>query len=376
MRAILVDDEGLALKDLERQLHKTGDVEVVGKFRNAAEALRLVGELQPDVVFLDIEMPEISGLEAAERLQDEHPRIDIVFVTAYQDYAIRAFELAALDYVLKPINAARLARTVERLSQRERELPGPSPAASDEAKTAIVRCFQRLSVEYGKSEPFPWRTARAQELFAYMLYKRNQPVRKDILLELLWPNADYKKAYTQLYTTVYQIRKSIETAGLTIKLTNSGSDYYLDLGSNRYDVQEWEDARPKLPELGPDTAAEHSAWLDQYEGDFLSENGYPWAANEQRRLRDVWYKHALAVLDAWKAAGNRVEWLDRYGKLEEKFPFTEDVYFLAMKYYSEHGDKALAAAKYESLREMLMEEYDIAPSLEIRKWAERELAFV
>jgi len=366
MRAILVDDEGLALKDLERHLGKIGLVEVAGKFLNAKEALREIGRLEPDVVFLDIEMPEISGLEAADAIQRNHPDIDVVFVTAYQDYAVQAFELAALDYVLKPINGARLARTLERLVLKRQ-------ARSPEPSLATIRCFQRLNVEYGISEPFPWRTARAQELFAYLVYKRNQPVRKDILLELLWDNTDYKKAFTQLYTTVYQIRKAIEAAGLSIRLTNSGSDYYLDLGRNRYDVQDWEDARLQLPELTPETAARHAEWLEEYAGDFLAENGYPWAENERRRLREIWYKHAVAVCETWKASGSRTEWLRMYDKLEERFPYSEEVYFLAMQYHAENGDRDLAALKYAQLSDMLLEEYDLPPSLSVRQWAEAHL---
>ncbi|OXS61282.1 hypothetical protein B1A99_07170 [Cohnella sp. CIP 111063] len=365
MKAILVDDEGLALKDLERQLEKIGGIEIAGKFQNAADALRRIGELRPDVAFLDIDMPEISGLEAAERIHKISDEIEIVFVTAYHEYAIKAFELAALDYVLKPINAGRLAHTISRLKQRT-----PSRARENEAPVATVSCFSRLNIEYGKAEPFSWRTVRAQELFAYMVYKRNQPVRKDILLDLLWPDTEYKKAFTQLYTTVYQIRKSIEAAGLTIRLTNSGSDYYLDLGNNRYDVQEWENSRLSLPELSPETAAEHLSWLQSYEGDYLSETDYAWAENERKRLRDIWYKHAHAVSEMWRTLGYRRETLETYEMMEQKFPFSEELYFMIMQFHADNGDLGMAKLKYDQLRSMLKEEYDIAPSLAVRQWAD------
>ncbi len=368
MKAILVDDEGLALKDLERQLEKIGGIEIAGKFRNAADALQRIEELNPDVAFLDIDMPEISGLEAAERIHKISEEIDIVFVTAYHEYAIKAFELAALDYVLKPINADRLAHTLSRLKQRASSRP-----RENEPPVATVSCFRRLNIEYGKSEPFSWRTVRAQELFAYMVYKRNQPVRKDILLDLLWPDTEYKKAFTQLYTTVYQIRKSIEAAGLTIKLTNSGSDYYLDLGNNRYDVQEWENGRLSLPELTPETAAEHLAWLESYEGDYLSETDYVWAENERKRLRDIWYKHAIALSETWKSSGFRKETLEVYEMIEQRFPFSEEVYFMVMQYYADNGDLEMAKLKYDQLCSMLDEEYAISPSLAVRQWANAAL---
>ncbi|TVY04500.1 response regulator [Cohnella terricola] len=365
MRAILVDDESLALMDLQRQLGKIGGIEIVGMFQNAEDALGKIGDIKPDVAFLDIEMPEISGLEAAERFHKLDDGIEIVFVTAYEDYAIKAFELAALDYVLKPINSDRLIRTVERLKRRASI---PTGEAEEEAPAATVSCFQRLNIEYGKGEPFSWRTVRAQELFAYMVYKRNQPVRKDILLELLWPNSDYKKAYTQLYTTVYQIRKSLESAGLSIRLTNSGSDYYLDLGDNRCDVHDWENDRLSLPELTPDTAEEHMRWLRAYKGDYLSENNYSWAENERQRLRDMWYNHAIEVEEMRKVSGYPKESLELYGLMETWFPYTEEVYFLAMKYYAANGDAGAAKLKYDQLCSMLEEEYGIQPSITVRQW--------
>lgn len=366
MRAILVDDEGLALRDLERQLSKIPGMSVVGAFKYAGEALDHMAELKPDVVFLDIEMPEISGIEAAERIRTIDSEIDIVFVTAYEEYAVKAFELAALDYVLKPINSDRLQRTIDRISQHK---PNHLDLAH-EPETAVVNCFQRLQISYGKPEPFSWRTARSQELFAYMIHKRNQPVRKDILLELMWPDIDYKKAYTQLYTTIYQIRRSLEAAGITIRLTNSGNDYYLDLGNNLYDVQEWENARLVLPELTSDNIALHVQWLEGYTGDYLLENDYWWSESERQRLRDLWYKHALAVGQAYREARLFKEALEHYETIEKKFPFTEEIYFIIMKLHAENGDLHLSGKKYDQLCEMLREEYGMEPSSSIRQWAE------
>ncbi|MCD9021278.1 response regulator [Cohnella silvisoli] len=364
MRAILVDDEGLALRDLERQLTKIGGMEIVGTFSWAREALEQITRLKPDVVFLDIDMPEISGLEAAEQLQIIDATIDIVFVTAYEEYAIKAFDHAALDYVLKPIHSERLSRTVRRLQQHKPHL------AKQTIKPVIatVRCFSRLQIEYGKSEPFSWRTVRSQELFAYMVYKRNQPVRKDILLELFWPDTDYKKAFTQLYTTIYQIRKSLEMAELNIRLTNSGTDYYLDLGNNHYDINDWEESRRELPELKPETAHLHLQWLEAYTGDYLSEHDYIWAENERQRLRDIWYNHALAVSLVWKEAGYRKEALQVYDLMERKLPFLEEIYFLVMQCHAEAGNLFLVNKKYEQLCMMLQEEFGIPPSLPVQQW--------
>ena len=91
------------------------ELRIVGKAANGLDALRLIDELAPDVVFLDIQMPGLTGLTLAERLAEDRKAPHIVFVTAHQDYAVQAFDHSALDYLLKPVSGERLARTVAKL---------------------------------------------------------------------------------------------------------------------------------------------------------------------------------------------------------------------------------------------------------------------
>jgi sigma-B regulation protein RsbU (phosphoserine phosphatase) len=113
IRAIIVDDEAPARERLRRMLPQA-DVEVVGEAADGDEAVARIEALQPDLVFLDIQMPVLSGLAVVARLRAPRPRI--VFCTAYDTFAVDAFELHAVDYLLKPVNQGRLARTVQRIS--------------------------------------------------------------------------------------------------------------------------------------------------------------------------------------------------------------------------------------------------------------------
>jgi sigma-B regulation protein RsbU (phosphoserine phosphatase) len=112
IRAIIVDDEAPARERLRRMLPQA-DVEVVGEAADGDEAVARIEALQPDLVFLDIQMPVLSGLAVVARLRAPRPRI--VFCTAYDTFAVDAFELHAVDYLLKPVNQGRLARTVQRI---------------------------------------------------------------------------------------------------------------------------------------------------------------------------------------------------------------------------------------------------------------------
>ena len=136
MKALLVDDERLARSGLRRLLGAYEDVSIVGEAANADEALSQIQRLQPDVVFLDVEMPGRSGLELLEELEDLPA---VIFTTAYQDYAVRAFEVNAFDYLLKPIAAERLDAALAKV----RKLVVPKGAGSSHERRVFLRDGER-----------------------------------------------------------------------------------------------------------------------------------------------------------------------------------------------------------------------------------------
>lgn len=117
LKALIVDDEYPARMELRFQLSSFPDVEIIGEATNAREALRLIDALDYDVVFLDVQMPGTTGLELVKQLKGKDPMPAVVFVTAYENYAVPAFELRATDYLLKPIESERLAETIQRIRE-------------------------------------------------------------------------------------------------------------------------------------------------------------------------------------------------------------------------------------------------------------------
>jgi two-component system LytT family response regulator len=112
MKALIVDDERMARQELRRLLSANPDIEIAGEARTGEEALDLIDRLHPDVLFLDIRMPGMTGFELLSRL-DDVPQV--IFTTAYDEYALQAFEVSALDYLVKPVEPARLAAAVAKL---------------------------------------------------------------------------------------------------------------------------------------------------------------------------------------------------------------------------------------------------------------------
>ena len=116
MKAIIIDDERLARQELKNLLAPYPELQIVGEANNAETAIELIKQEKPDVIFLDIQMPGKNGFDLLEEISGVP---EVVFVTAYDEYAIRAFEVNALDYLLKPVQSSRLAETVKKLLNKD-----------------------------------------------------------------------------------------------------------------------------------------------------------------------------------------------------------------------------------------------------------------
>jgi two-component system, LytTR family, response regulator len=145
IRAIIVDDEELARQMLREFVAKHAEIEVAAECANGFEAVKAVTELKPDLMFLDIQMPKLNGFEVLELIGTDRA---IVFVTAYDEYALRAFDIHAVDYLLKPFNAERFEKALERVRQR---LGGrlPSPVELSSSARPPAQFLERIVVRDG-----------------------------------------------------------------------------------------------------------------------------------------------------------------------------------------------------------------------------------
>ena len=152
--ALIADDEPLLRDSLARSLALAWpELRVVGQARNGRETLELFEQLQPEIVFLDVHMPGLNGIEAARQLAR---RAQIVFVTAYEEYAVQAFEQGALDYLVKPVDEARLDDTVARLKSRLAQAQAGAPLPTQALEAVITQLLARLgSQSQSASLPAP-----------------------------------------------------------------------------------------------------------------------------------------------------------------------------------------------------------------------------
>ena len=200
--ALIADDEPLLRDQLKSRLRKLWpDLSLAGEAVNGVEALSLFEELEPDIVFLDIHMPVMTGLEAARLIgRGRSKRTHIVFVTAYDDYAVEAFERGAIDYVLKPFNEARLMETVTRLKERLDNNRHDPERASD-AESDLASVLRQLGKHMGLA---------ADQHLRWIKASVGQTVRLIPIEEVVYFQSDEKYTRVALEDSEVLIRKPIK----------------------------------------------------------------------------------------------------------------------------------------------------------------------
>ncbi|MCH4891758.1 MULTISPECIES: LytR/AlgR family response regulator transcription factor [unclassified Sphingomonas] len=192
IRTILVDDEPLAIQGLELRLQEHEDVEIIDKCVNGREAIRAIKTHKPDLVFLDIQMPGFDGFSVVQGLMEVEPPL-FVFVTAYSDHAIRAFEAQAVDYLLKPVEEARLADTLDRVRQRLSEKRGQ--AEVEKLKEVLAEVAPEAAEEFADAGTDPVTSSRFERLIN--IKDRGQIFRVDVdTIERIDAAGDYMCIYT------------------------------------------------------------------------------------------------------------------------------------------------------------------------------------
>jgi len=173
MRSLIVDDERLARQELRRLLGRHPEIEIVGEAASAQQARRVIGEEDLDLLFLDVQMPGETGFDLVTSLPSAPV---IVFTTAYDEHALRAFEVSALDYLVKPIEPRRLARTVERVLAMARTVAGEIPDGHDLSPAAVettADTVQRvLAEELSEGGPTLEHLAKRLHMSARTLHRR------------------------------------------------------------------------------------------------------------------------------------------------------------------------------------------------------------
>ena len=280
MKAVIVDDEYYALEGLRMELEDIGGIEVAGMYEEGQKMLAEIGGLNPDILFLDIEMPKMNGFELLERLLETGAAPDIVFVTAYSHYAVKAFEVNAIDYIVKPVTRARLLKTLARIK----------PETMQVKKQKIkIYCFRHFSIlAEGKEINSGWRTRKAEELIAYLLCEKGKLVAKEKIAEALWPELDGEKSVSNLYLAYYYIKKQENSKGVKIPIESTRGKMRIRLEAVDCDLISFDrlvEASSNINSPNRITLMEKAVEL--YQGTLMEDEYYSWVADLQQQYEIV-----------------------------------------------------------------------------------------
>ncbi len=364
IRTIFVDDEKPALAKLRSLLKPYSDYEVCGEFTDAREVLKQIRVLSPQVAFIDIAMPGMNGMELAAAINKELGRIiQIVFVTAHDEYALPAFDIWATDYLLKPVSRSRFNQTIQRLdsifmSKTEAETKLPD-------KKTLVHLFGKLEVSHAGRKMENWRTAKVRELFAFFLHNRNRSIYRDTLLETLWEDMSPNQALANLNTTNYYLRRHLEKSGSSIALLYDSGYYSIDLGSAICDADEFEKAEWEANNLSDKNLDQVLSGAALYRGRYLEDVKCTWADLERERFASRYIHLRILIAEHYLKTGRVTEALEQSMLSLEINRLSNDAWRMLLASYRQKGDPTLLNRARENMRRAYLEHTGKEPPAEL-----------
>lgn len=268
LKAVVVEDEQNLLDLLVYFLKNNEHYEVIGAFHNPEIALQEIPQLAPDVIFLDIEMPKMNGIELASRIKSD--AYQLVFTTAYEQYALEALKLEASEYLLKPITPESIETISPKILKRNTMLKQFNAPVE---KAYRIQCFGSFYVS-AAAQAIKWPTRKVEELFAYLLMHSGCILNKWRIAEDIWP----KKGINNIYNSVYLLNKTLKEFDFPISVINLNEGYKLEIDDSvqidflSFDTHNLEDLASKrtlelanyISSRGPLFYDKDYAWITLY----------------------------------------------------------------------------------------------------------------
>lgn len=284
MRTMIVDDELPALNMLKSYVTTHGELTLVHATTEGANVLADITTYKPTLLFLDINIGHISGVELAEEINKDFPEINIIFVTAYSEYAVKAFELNAIDYLLKPVTKKRFAHAVSRLDI-------PSDNQDEPDKQIKMTLFKEGRIQTSNGEDIALRTRKAYELLFLLRHYSTEGILKDKILELLWPNLTQESSSMMLHTTIYQIRQTFKKSQYINPIHYKKGRYFLNI-EVQHDLDE-------VCELlaSPAKKGNLNRLLELYQGPYLESDHFEWCETTKNKIQHQFIQYILLCLE-------------------------------------------------------------------------------
>ncbi|PJO40640.1 transcriptional regulator [Lysinibacillus xylanilyticus] len=363
IRVIVMDDEPLALVNMERKLKEFNSIEVIKSYTTVKDLLAEGPSLDFQVAFLDVEMPGMNGLEIARLLKEWNKNIFIVFVTAYRDYAVQAFEIHSIDYLLKPISKARLETTINRIQELLHLENKSTPLQIRNKPKLTIQCFGGFVVLHN-NKAVHWRTLKTKELFAFLFSNLNNHVPRDTIIDSLWVDTEFKKARVQLHTTVSYLRTTLSALGYSKVIKYANGCYILQLEDYQCDAHDLEHILNANMETAKIDVEKAETLIKSYQGEYMAALDYPWITSKANFMNNRFtlllhdlIEHYTAIHDVKKREQILLLTI-------EHNPYSDKIIQQLIKHYIEVDNRASAVKVYNTFKNTLLADLGILPEQE------------
>lgn len=368
IKAILIDDEQPALNEMSYLL-KAYPVQIIGMIQDARDALEEIAAKRPDAVFLDIEMPGIDGLTLALKIQELNFGIRIIFVTAYSDYALKAFQAFPLDYLMKPVDEERFSLTMKHLSEQlvARHADSVSPPKT------VIRCFGefRMYSEGGEKRHAKFATRQVKELLAYLISRFEKPVSRQELIEKIFGGAEDHKTVNQLHVALYRLRNTLEEIGASRGSITILKDHTLEVADGVCDYIDFVRLTDRLVCVDEENIAAAECAAALYTGDYLGSEDYEWA-DETRAEMEIRYEKLLLRIAAFYSSAHKERKCEKVLlTLLKTNPLSEEGNNALLDLYMRTGDATGFIRQYEDFERSLLEELSERPEQKYTDYYEK-----
>ncbi|WP_241774601.1 MULTISPECIES: response regulator [Lysinibacillus] len=358
-----MDDEPLALINMEKKLKEFNSIEVIKSFTTAKDLLAEGPSLDFQVAFLDVEMPGMNGLEIARLLKEWNKNVYIVFVTAYRDYAVQAFEIHSLDYLLKPISKARLETTINRIQELLHLEKNSTPTLIRNKPALTIQCFGGFVVLHD-DKAVHWRTVKTKELFSFLFSNLNSLVPRDSIIDALWSETEYKKARVQLHTTVSYLRTTLSALGYLEVIQHANGCYILQLEDFQCDAHDLEHILNRKMETGKLDIETAEALIQNYQGEYMATLDYPWITSKANFMNNQFTLLLHDLVEHYTAI-NDVKKREHILLLTiEHNPYSDKTIQQLIKHYIDVDNRANAVKIYNNFKRTLIADLGILPEHE------------
>jgi two-component system, LytTR family, response regulator len=352
IKAIVVDDEWYNIVEIVDLIEKTGFMIVEKQYENPIEALEELDKISPEVAFIDIEMPEIDGITLAEKLLEKNPTMIIVFITAWNQYAVQAFEINALDYIMKPINVERFNKMAERIKN---EVALKQKSHSKELK---IQSFNKLEVSIDGKKVI-WQRTKAEELFAFLLMNNGNYVHKDTILEYLWPEYERSKALPILQTSICKIRNIFSDFKKEVLIDYKGSKYGLFLNAVEYDYAKLERAIANYSVTNIATYENLEKACKSFGNGFLTQQCYVWSMERSEEIRKKLERIMKEILYEYTSNQNFEKQLIVLELLVVLAPHEEEIYYKLLIILEKLGKYTEVVQRIQLIKNNFKQEHEI-----------------